>query len=269
MKKSFVVACLQMTSVDDVNDNLVRAGALIAQAVAGGARLVVLPEFFGCLSADETAKLAVAETDNDGPMQHFLADMARQYDIYLVGGTVPIISEIPSKVYSLCPLYAPNGNRIACYKKMHLFRYRGSSDIYDEAKTILPGNEIVGVDTPLGRIGLSVCYDLRFPELYRGMGKPNIIIAPSAFVPETGQMHWELLLRARAVENLAYVLGAAQSGIHSGGRRTYGNTMIVNPKGEITSRTPADGDDVVLAVVDSNEQQIWRQRLPALDNRRL
>lgn len=265
--KPFSAACVQMNSSDDVANNQRRAADLIAEAAGGGADLVVLPEFFPLLSADETAKLAVGEADNDGPIQEFLASAAQQHGIYLVGGTIPIFADDKNFIYAACPFYAPDGARLARYDKIHLFRYTDGKRVYDETATIRAGERVVAVTTPLGRIGLSVCYDLRFPELYRAMEQPDIIVAPSAFVPSTGRAHWEILLRARAVENLAYVLAAAQAGEHGGGRRTHGDTMIVGAWGDIRARAQGDGEQCVIAELRADEQADCRRRLPALDNR--
>ena len=273
---TYKAACIQMTSGDVLADNLQRAAGLLAAAADGGARLAVLPEFFPLLSANEKAKLAIAETDGDGPIQNFLAQAAQQHHLYIVGGTVPIhaptandANDAMPRIYAASPLYAPDGSRIARYDKIHLFQFRHGQQQYDETKTIAPGSTPVAVDTPLGRIGLSVCYDLRFPELYRQLQQPDVIVAPSAFVEETGAAHWRLLLSARAVENLAHVIGAAQAGEHGGGRRTYGNSMIIDPWGKVLAQAKSNGDEVIIADINSNERQAWRQRLPALENRRL
>lgn len=262
-----------MCSGDEVQDNLQRAGALLADAAAGGAALAVLPEFFPLLSADETAKLACAEADNDGPIQSFLRQAAQRHGMYIIGGTLPISAPSDTagnpRVYAASPLYAPDGKRLARYDKMHLFQFRGRQRQYDETTTICPGESPIAADTPLGRISLSVCYDLRFPELYRQCEPPDIIAAPSAFTQETGQAHWQLLLMARAVENLAHVIGAAQTGTHAGGRRTYGHGMIVGPWGEILAQAKTDGDEVIIADINAAQREHCRQRLPALANRRL
>jgi len=261
-----------MNSGDRVDDNLRQADLLIAQAAARGARLAVLPEFFPLLCADEYKKLTIAEDDGDGPIQHFLAARAKRYGMYIVGGTMPIIAEKEGdavrKVFSSSLLYDDEGGRVGRYDKVHLFQYFGCGRHYDETATILGGDAVVAVDTPLGRLGLSVCYDLRFPEQYRRMGQPDLIAAPSAFVPQTGEAHWELLVRARAVENLAHVLAAAQAGEHPGGRNTYGHTMIVEPWGRVLARAQSNGNECVVAVIDADARRQWRQQLPALQNRR-
>lgn len=265
-------ACIQMTSDDDAANNLQRAADLLAAAAAGGAQLAVLPEFFPLLSADESAKLAIAEDDSDGPIQNFLSQAARQHGMHIVGGTVPIRAPAADgrpRVYAASPLYAPDGARLARYDKMHLFQYRDDMQQYDETATICPGDAAAAADTPLGRIALSVCYDLRFPELYRQLPPPDIISAPSAFTVPTGRAHWQLLLTARAVENLAYVIGAAQAGEHPGGRRTYGHSMIISPWGKVLAQAQSAGDEVIFAGLSAAELQQWRQRLPALENRRL
>lgn len=268
----FLAACIQMSSGDRVEDNLHRAGGLIARAAAEGAQLAVLPEFFPLLSADETAKLAIAEADGEGPIQDFLAQTARAHGIYLVGGTVPLRAPAGEsgapRVYAASPFYAPDGSRLARYDKIHLFQFHGKDRRYDETHTICAGDAPVAVDTSLGRIALSVCFDLRFPELYRRL-QPDIIVAPSAFTPSTGKAHWQLLLTARAVENLAHVIGAAQAGEHGGGRRTHGNSMVVAPWGNVLAQAHSDGDEVVFAEISAAERQHWRGCLPALDSRKL
>jgi nitrilase len=218
MKKIVTVACLQMNSGGEVAANLALANDLLQQAAAGGAQLAALPEFFPLIAADETFKLSIAEKDDDGPIQNFLSRSAATHRMYIVGGTLPIDAG-SGRVFSSCLLYGPDGTRLARYDKIHLFRFSGHKQTIDETVTIIPGDTVTVVDTELGRIGLAVCYDLRFPELFRAMEQPDIIIVPSAFTRETGAAHWEVLLRARAVENLAHVLAPAQAGVHLGGRK--------------------------------------------------
>ena len=268
----FTAACVQMTSSGEVEDNLRRAGALLAQAAEGGAKLAVLPEFFPLLAADETAKFAITEEDGGGRVQDFLVDSAQRHGLYLVGGTLPIRAadgaDGKPRVFAACLLHAPDGARLARYDKMHLFQFQGEKRRYDETATIVPGAQPVAVDTPLGRIALSVCYDLRFPELYRQL-QPEIIVAPSAFTRPTGKAHWQLLLTARAVENLCHIIGAAQAGTHAGGRETHGNSIIVGPWGDVLARAISDGDEVLLAEINAKEREHWREKLPALRNRRI
>ena len=266
MSKNFTVACIQMNSGDDVDKNLARAGELLAQSADRGASLAALPEYFSLIAADENKKLAVAEKDGAGAAQDFLSAAAARHRMYVVGGALPITAG-DGRVFSACLLYAPDGRRIARYDKMHLFRFTGRESRVDESKTIAPGATPVCVDTPLGKIGLSVCYDLRFPELFRTMDSPDIIIAPSAFTAETGAAHWEILLRARAVENLAHVVAPAQAGTHPGGRKTYGHSMIADGWGKILAAAKSDGDEVVFAAIDGDEREARRTMLPALSDR--
>lgn len=193
---TLTVASIQMVSAPDVPSNLATAARLVAQAADAGAQLVVLPEYFALMGLNDTDKVKAREPWGDGPIQRALADMARRHQLWLVGGTLPLEAPEPDKVYNSCVLYGPDGQAAARYDKIHLFGFSGLGERYCEADTITPGKEIVAVDTPLGRMGLSVCYDLRFPELFRAMGEPDIIILPAAFTAITGQAHWEPLLRA-------------------------------------------------------------------------
>ncbi len=260
------VAAVQTVAGGDVAANLAQAEPLIGQAVAEGARLVVLPEYFGIFGARATDKLAVRETEGSGVQQAFLARLARVHGIWLVGGTVPLASADPARVRSACLMYGPDGQRIARYDKIHLFAFTRGEERYDEGMTIAPGTEVVTVDLPCGRVGLSVCYDLRFPELYRGMGTLALILVPSAFTATTGAAHWHLLLRARAVENQCYVLAAAQGGLHPGGRRTYGHSMLIDPWGVIVAERD-DGPGIVVGDVDPARIKAVRAELPALAHR--
>jgi predicted amidohydrolase len=263
---AFRVAAVQMVSGNDVAANLAVAEPLIAAAAAGGARLVVLPEYFGILGARATDKLAVQEREGDGPQQEFLARVARTHGIWLVGGTVPLVTADPTRVRSSCLMYGPDGARVARYDKIHLFAFARGDENYDEARTIERGTTAVAVDLPCGRVGLSVCYDLRFPELYRGLGTLSLILVPSAFTATTGAAHWHLLLRARAVENQCYVLAAAQGGLHPNGRRTYGHSVLIDPWGEIVSEL-AEGPGIVVGELDPARIAEVRAQLPALAHR--
>ena len=268
MPQKFIAACLQMNAADNVAANLARAGELLQQAADQGAKLAALPEYFPLIAADETLKLRIAEKDNSGPIQDFLAKAAQQHSIYLVGGALPIDAG-NGRVFSACPLYAPDGQRLARYDKMHLFRFVGRQDKADETTTIVPGHAPIAVDTDLGRIGLCVCYDLRFPELFRAMQKPDIIVAPSAFTRETGAAHWEILLRARAIENIAHLLAPAQAGTHPGGRKTFGHSMIIDSWGRVLAQANGNDDAVITAMIDGKEREEQRARLPALQHRLL
>jgi nitrilase len=260
------VAAVQMVSGGDVAANLATAEALVASAVQEGARLVVLPEYFGILGARVTDKLAVRESDGDGPQQALLARLARRHRIWLVGGTVPVACNDPDRVRSACLVYGPDGERVARYDKIHLFAFARGDENYDEAKTIEPGTTPATFALPCGQVGLSVCYDLRFPELYRGLGELALILVPAAFTAVTGAAHWHLLLRARAVENQCYVLAAAQGGEHPNGRRTYGHSLLIDPWGTIVAER-GEGPGIVVGDVDPARLDEVRAQLPALAHR--
>lgn len=266
MSARFRVAAVQMVAGGDVAVNLAQAAPLIEAAARAGAGLVVLPEYFGILGARATDKLAVRERDGDGRQQAFLSDHARRLGVYMVGGSVPIDTGDPRRVASACLVYAPDGRRVARYDKMHLFAFRDGDEEYDEARTIVAGTTPVAVDLPCGRTGLSICYDVRFPELYRSLGDLALILMPAAFTATTGAAHWDLLLRTRAIENQCYLLAAAQGGIHPGGRRTYGHSMLVDPWGEVVARH-SDGPGLVVGDVDPARIAEIRARLPALHHR--
>jgi nitrilase len=262
------VAAVQMASGGDVARNLERAGALVADAAEAGAALVLLPEYFGLMGARATDKLAVAEAEGDGPQQRFLADTSKRHRIVLVGGCVPIATGDASRVRSACLVYGPEGTRLARYDKMHLFAFADGDERYDEARTIEPGERTAAFDAPCGRVGLSICYDVRFPELYRALGDLALILVPAAFTVPTGTAHWELLLRARAVENQCYVLASAQGGAHPGGRRTYGHSMLVDPWGRVVAMRE-EGEGIVVGDVDADLIADVRRKLPAHAHRRM
>lgn len=263
---AFKVAAIQMASGPNVEGNLSEARRLIATAVEKGARLVVLPEFFAIMGMNEQDKVLVRESPGQGQIQTFLSETAKKYGIWLVGGSIPLVSSSPDKVLNSCLVYDEMGQQVARYDKIHLFNLELGNENYHEAKTIEPGNQIVVVDSPFGRIGLAICYDLRFPELFRSMRNVDIIVLPSAFTETTGKMHWEVLVRARAVENLSYVIAAAQGGYHVNGRETHGNSMIVDPWGRVLDRLPR-GSGVVVADVNPSYQASLRASLPALSHR--
>jgi predicted amidohydrolase len=262
----FRVAAVQMVSGGNVAANLDVARPLIAEAAAAGARLVVLPEYFGVFGTRPTEKVAVRETDGDGVQQAFLAEQARQHRVWLVGGTVPVACTDPGRVRSACLVYGPDGKRVARYDKIHLFSFTRGEERYDEGRTIEAGRKPVAIELPCGRVGLSVCYDVRFPELYRGLGELALILVPSAFTATTGVAHWHLLLRARAVENQCYVLAAAQGGTHPGGRRTYGHSVLIDPWGRIVAECE-EGPGIVVGDVDLARIAEVRAQLPALTHR--
>lgn len=262
----FQVAAVQMVSTPDVAENLAQAAELIARAAAGGARLVSLPEYFCLMGRTDRDKLAIREEDGAGPIQDFLSAQAVQHGIWLAGGTLPLACPEPGRVFNMQPVYAPDGRRVVRYDKIHLFSFQRGAESYDESLAIRPGAEVRTFDTPAGPAGLSVCYDLRFPELYRAFGTVSLILAPAAFTYTTGQAHWEILLRARAIENQCYVLAAAQGGRHPNGRRTWGHSMLVDPWGDIVDVLP-EGPGVVGGTIDPMRLHEVRQALPALRHR--
>lgn len=264
----FKVAAIQMASGPNVAANLDEAERLIAMAAAQGAKLVALPEYFPVMGMKETDKVAVREEEGKGPIQRFLAAQAKKHKIWLVGGSIPLEASVANKVRNSCLVFDDKGKVAARYDKIHLFNLDLGNEHYHEEATIEPGKKVVTVDTPFGKLGLSICYDLRFPELYRAMGDVDMIVLPSAFTDTTGKAHWETLVRARAIENLAYVIAPAQGGYHLSGRETHGNSMIVDPWGVILDRLPR-GSGVVIAGVNPAYQASLRNSLPALKHRTL
>lgn len=265
------VAAIQMVSGTDVDANLDEAARLISTAVSAGAEFVVLPENFAIMPTKDAGQLQVMERDGDGPIQEFLSAQAHQNHVWLVGGSIPLVSSQPSKVRAACLLFNDHGERVARYDKLHLFDVKLDNDEeYSESLTIEPGESVVVVDSPLGRLGLTICYDLRFPELFRQMldQGAEIFSVPSAFTATTGKVHWEILLRARAIENLAYVIGAGQGGSHSSGRETYGDSIVIDPWGEIINRL-ARGPGIVIADIDRLRLEKLRRSLPSIEQRRL
>ena len=262
------VAAVQMASGPNVAANLAEAGRLIDMAVTAGAKLVALPEFFAIMGMKDTDKVAARETEGKGPIQKFLATQAKKHGIWLVGGSVPMACDNPKKVRNSCLVYDDKGKLVARYDKIHLFGLDLGNEHYKEQTTIEAGDRVVVVETPFGRLGLSVCYDLRFPELYRAMGNVDLIVVPAAFTATTGKAHFEILMRARAIENLAYVIAPAQGGYHISGRETHGDSMIVDPWGNILDRLPR-GSGVVVAGINRAYQESLRKSLPALKHRTL
>jgi deaminated glutathione amidase len=267
---SLRVAAVQMVSRASVEPNLQAAADLIGMAAASGARLVALPEYFCIMGHHEADKIALAESDGRGPLQQFLAGEALRHRIWLVGGTIPLAAPTPERVLNTVLVYGPDGQRVARYDKIHLFSFQRDGESYDESKTICAGRSPVSFDLVEGgerwKIGLSVCYDLRFPELYRALGGPDLILVPSAFTATTGRAHWKMLLQARAVENLCYVLAPSQGGQHENGRRTYGHSMLIDPWGEVIAQRE-EGQGVVVGNVDRARILACRAALPALQHR--
>ncbi len=260
------VAAIQMASSPSVAANLVEAKRLIEMAAKQGARLVVLPEYFCIMGLKDTDKVAISEKPNDGPIQQFLSKTAKAFKIWIVAGSVPMQSNQAKKIRNSCLVYNEKGEQVARYDKIHLFGLDMGIEHYHEEKTIEPGDSVVAIDTPFGRIGLSICYDLRFPELFRAMGEVDMIVLPAAFTETTGKAHWETLVRARAIENICYVVASAQGGYHLSGRETHGNSMIVDPWGVVLDRLPR-GSGIVIANINRNYIKNLRQSLPALKHK--
>jgi deaminated glutathione amidase len=268
------VAVLQMVSSPEVSENLSCAQQLIEKAAAQNAELVVLPEYFCGMGLQDTDKLAWAEGFGQGPLQDTLAHWAKSYGVWLVGGTIPIQTSDPYRVHNTCMLFSPDGQRVAHYDKIHLFRFANETERYDESVVIAPGRQpvvaqVVDRSGQTWKLGLSVCYDLRFPELYRALVDQGVqvLLCPAAFTHTTGQAHWELLLRARAVESQCWMLASAQGGQHANGRTTWGHSMVVDPWGQVLSEQHASGSGISYATLDPDFLQQVRQRLPALEHR--
>lgn len=266
------VAAIQMNSGADVAENLATAGSLIAAAAADGCGLVVLPENFALMPVKGRDKAIYAESPGDGPIQFFLADTARGNGVWIVAGSMPMRSPEPERVYGACPVYDPEGMQRGCYHKIHLFDVKvpDSDESYQESWSMYPGADIVTVTTPIGVLGLTICYDVRFPELYRRLldDGATVFTVPAAFTRPTGKAHWHMLLRARAIENLAYVIAAGQNGTHPHNRTTFGHSLIIDPWGSILAEAP---DEVcfIAAELDPDMPARLRKEFPALSNRRL
>jgi nitrilase len=272
------IAAVQMVSTPSVETNLEAARRLVARAAGEGAGLVVLPEYFCFMGRSDRDKLAVAEAPGDGPIQRMLAESAREHGVWLIGGTLPLAvddgdaargDDGADRVMNANLVFSPAGVQAARYDKMHLFAYDNGRERYDEARTLRAGRTPVAFDAGGLRIGLSVCYDLRFPELYRALARPpcDLLSVPSAFTYTTGAAHWEVLLRARAIENQCYVVAAAQGGKHENGRRTFGHSLVVDPWGEVVACRRDDGEGVVCAELSRDRIADVRRQLPALEHR--
>lgn len=265
-----IIAAIQMASGPQVSANLIEAERLLAEAAAAGACLAVLPENFAMLGRSDEERLTEAEEEGDGPLQAWLSDRARRHGMWIVGGTIPIKAG-PDRVSGACLVYDDQGKRQARFDKMHLFDVTlpDGRERYRESDSTLAGDSVVVIDSPVGRLGLAVCYDLRFPELFRAMAEKGaeVFAVPSAFTVQTGRAHWELLLRARAVENLAYVVAGAQGGFHVSGRETWGHSMIVDPWGTVVAQQP-QGPGVVTAEIALERLHSVRESFPVLNHRR-
>src|SRR5690349_3166914 len=269
------IAAVQMVSTPNVETNVAAARRLAGGAAAAGARLVVLPEYFCFMGRSDRDKLAIAERAGDGPIQDALAAIAREHGVWLIGGTLPLrVDDGPAtgsidRVLNANLVFSPRGELAARYDKMHLFAYDNGRERYDEGRTLQAGRAPAAFDADGWRVGLSVCYDLRFPELYRALGKPScdLLSVPSAFTYTTGSAHWEVLLRARAIENQCYVVAAAQGGTHENGRRTFGHSLVVDPWGEVVACRRDDGEGIVVAEMARERIADVRRQLPALEHR--
>jgi len=266
MKK---IAAIQLSSTDNVDENLQTTAKLIRKAADNGAQLIVLPEMFAIMGKHAADKVSVSEKYGDGKIQSFLSDCAKKYNTWIVGGTIPIACENKTKVRAACIVYNDNGNAVARYDKIHLFDATLSeTESYLESDTTEPGNSIVLVDTPCGKLGLAVCYDIRFPTLFTELMNrgAEIIAIPAAFTVKTGEAHWKLLARARAVDTFSYIIGAAQSGTHANSRQTYGHTLIVDPWGTVCSEIIELGNAIAYAVIDLNTLREIRKSIPVMEH---
>lgn len=262
------IAAIQMVSGTDLEKNMVTAYQLLCQAKQQGAQLAALPEYWSMMGWREGDKVACAEEFGTGRIQDFLSKTAQELAITIVAGTLPLRSPVPDKIFNTCLVFDSKGRVIGRYDKIHLFGFHQGDENYQESNTITPGSEVVCVDTEVGKIGLGICYDLRFPELFRQMGACNCLILPAAFTYTTGQAHWEILLRARAIENQCYVLAAAQGGLHENGRRTWGHSMLIDPWGKVLECLD-EGDGVICTELDLAAMTRVRDNLPALAHRKL
>lgn len=262
------VAAIQMVSTPDIGENIESARRLIAEAVQQGAELVLLPEYWPSIGKSDKEKLAQAEEPGAGPVQDFMSAMAKTHGIWLIGGTLSLVSPVENKVLNTTLVYDPQGKAISRYDKIHLFSFASGKEAYDESTYICGGNDVVSFEAPFGRVGLTVCYDLRFPELFRALGECALIVVPAAFTYTTGKVHWEILLKARAIENQCYILAAAQGGRHQTGRRTWGQTVLIDPWGEVKAEL-MEGEGIVLGEIEQEVLSTIREKLPALKHKRL
>ncbi len=267
LQDNFRVAAIQTVASTALDTNLKQAEELIAQAASAGAQLIVLPEYFCLMGQHDQDKVALREAIGSGPIQEFFQAQAQQHGIWLVGGTLPLESPDSGRIYNSSLVFDPQGKQIARYDKIHLFGFKKAKESYDESISIRPGeNAPQTFDAPCGKVGLSICYDLRFPEMFRAMGEVNLIVLPAAFTYTTGSAHWEVLLRARAIENQCYVLASAQGGKHENGRRTWGHSVLIDPWGDIIDSLP-EGPGFVTGTIDLQRLADVRLALPALKHR--
>lgn len=272
MSEDLKIGAVQMATGPNVSANLFEAERLVREAVESGARLVVLPENFAFMGKSDQDQLALSEADGEGRLQEFLARVARQFGIWLVGGTIPLAARDSNKVRAACLVYDDRGERVGRYDKVHLFDVclPGVEERYEESATIEAGERVTVLDSPFGRLGVAVCYDLRFPEMFRQMldAGMELLAIPAAFTALTGRAHWEILVRARAIENLAYVVAAAQGGFHINGRETHGHSMIVDPWGAVLAQVPR-GSGTICCAIDREFLDSVRRNFPTIEHRRL
>ncbi|MCH8622861.1 carbon-nitrogen hydrolase family protein [Undibacterium sp. TS12] len=266
------IAAIQMISTPVLSENLATARRLMQQAADEGAKMLLLPEYWPLMGMQETDKVDIAEpadaADDKGTMQAFMADMARSLGVWLIGGTIPLQAPEAGKVLNSTLVFNPEGRQVARYDKIHLFGFSKGDESYEEARTIVAGGQVSSFDAGFGQVALSICYDLRFPELYRTLGTCSLIVVPAAFTYTTGQAHWEILLRARAIENQCYVLACGQGGKHVNGRRTWGHSMLIDPWGKILNLLE-EGEGIVSGDIDETVIASIRESLPALRHRKL
>lgn len=265
-KQNCRMAAIQMVSGPRVADNLLAAGQLIDEAVAQGAQMVALPEYFPIIGAADADRVRAREEFGSGPVQDWLAATAQKHGVWVFAGSIPLTATAADKMRNSSLVFNPAGECVKRYDKLHLFGFRKGDESYDEAAFIEAGKELAAVDTPFGRVALSICYDLRFPELYRALAPVDLILMPAAFTDTTGRAHWEILLRARAIENQCYLLAVGQGGRHENGRLTHGNSMIIDPWGDILDRK-MKGPGIVIADLDHARIAEIRESLPALAHR--
>lgn len=266
------VAAIQMASGPNIDANLNEAARSISAATKAGAGLIVLPENFALMANNDADYIKNAEQDGSGKIQDFLSEEAKKNNVWIVGGTIPFLGNNPDKVRAACLVFNNEGERVARYDKIHLFDVElvDSNEHYAESNTFEPGNDVVVIDSPFGKLGIAICYDLRFPELFRALldKGAEVFVVPSAFTAITGKAHWEVIVRARAIENLSFVIAAAQGGYHVNGRETYGDSMIVGPWGVILDRLP-QGSGFVLAEIDDERLASTRRNFPAIEHRKI
>lgn len=259
------IAAVQMCSSHNIDDNLLAVSKFIQEASQQGAKIVVLPEMFPIMGKNPLEKIQIAENYGTGRIQNFLAEQARTNNIWIIGGTIPLISEHIGKIRAACLVFNNNGEVVIRYDKMHLFDVTlSATESYNESATLISGNEVIVFDSPVGKIGLAVCYDIRFPEMFRLMMEKGaeIFCVPSAFTYTTGAKHWEILAKSRAVENICYFVGSCQGGVHTNGRQTYGNSLLIDPDGVIMSRLDCVTPGVILSSINLGHLQGLRKQIP-------